>query len=46
MEEAGLDGVEVLAGAGYLFSQFFSPVLNQRTDVYGGSFENRIRALL
>jgi 2,4-dienoyl-CoA reductase-like NADH-dependent reductase (Old Yellow Enzyme family) len=46
MEEAGLHGVEVLAGAGYLFSQFFSPVLNQRTDAYGGSFENRIRALL
>ncbi|MFT4066881.1 FAD-dependent oxidoreductase [Paraburkholderia sp.] len=46
MEAAGLDGVEVLAGAGYLFSQFFSPVLNQRTDAYGGSFENRIRALL
>jgi 2,4-dienoyl-CoA reductase-like NADH-dependent reductase (Old Yellow Enzyme family) len=46
MEAAGLHGVEVLAGAGYLFSQFFSPVLNQRTDAYGGSFENRIRALL
>ncbi len=46
MEKAGLDGVEVLAGAGYLFSQFFSPVLNRRTDAYGGSFENRIRALL
>jgi 2,4-dienoyl-CoA reductase-like NADH-dependent reductase (Old Yellow Enzyme family) len=46
MEEAGLHGVEVLAGAGYLFSQFFSPVLNQRTDAYGGSFENRMRALL
>lgn len=46
MEEAGLHGVEVLAGAGYLFSQFFSPVLNQRTDAYGGSFENRIRALM
>nr|WP_309243232.1 MULTISPECIES: FAD-dependent oxidoreductase [unclassified Caballeronia] len=46
MEAAGLDGVEVLAGAGYLFSQFFSPVLNQRTDAYGGSFDNRIRAFL
>lgn len=46
MQAAGLDGVEVLAGAGYLFSQFFSPVLNQRTDAYGGSFDNRIRALL
>ncbi|WP_323029630.1 FAD-dependent oxidoreductase [Castellaniella defragrans] len=46
MEKAGLDGVEVLAGAGYLFSQFLSPVLNRRTDAYGGGFENRIRALL
>lgn len=46
MQAAGLDGVEVLAGAGYLFSQFFSPVLNQRQDEYGGSFDNRIRALL
>ncbi|AWP78294.1 FAD-dependent oxidoreductase [Bordetella bronchiseptica] len=46
MQAAGLHGVEVLAGAGYLFSQFFSPVLNQRDDAYGGSFENRIRALL
>ncbi|WP_277184901.1 FAD-dependent oxidoreductase [Caballeronia sp. BR00000012568055] len=46
MKAAGLDGVEVLAGAGYLFSQFFSPVLNQRTDTYGGSFDNRIRAFL
>lgn len=46
MEAAGLDGVEVLAGAGYLFSQFFSPVLNQRTDAYGGGFDNRIRAFL
>lgn len=46
MQAAGLDGVEVLAGAGYLFSQFFSPVLNQRTDAYGGSFDNRIRAFM
>lgn len=45
-EQSGMHGVEVLAGAGYLFSQFFSPVLNQRTDAYGGSFENRIRILL
>ncbi len=45
-QEAGMQGVEVLAGNGYLFSQFFSPVLNQRTDLYGGSFENRIRLLL
>lgn len=46
VEQAGLHGVEILAGAGYLFSQLFSPVLNTRTDAYGGSFENRIRLLL
>ncbi|MDR5878695.1 FAD-dependent oxidoreductase [Caballeronia sp. LZ032] len=46
VEEAGMQGAEILAGNGYLFSQFFSPVLNRRTDIYGGSFENRIRFLL
>lgn len=46
VEEAGLHGVEILAGNGYLYSQFLSPVLNQRTDEYGGTFENRIRFLL
>lgn len=42
---AGLHGTEVLAGQGYLFSQFLSPRLNTRNDAYGGSFENRIRIL-
>lgn len=46
VEESGMQGAEILAGNGYLFSQFFSPVLNQRTDRYGGNFENRIRLLL
>lgn len=46
VEESGMQGAEILAGNGYLFSQFFSPVLNQRTDEYGGSFDNRIRLLL
>ena len=42
-KQAGLDGVEVLASAGYLISQFFSPITNLREDQYGGSFENRMR---
>jgi 2,4-dienoyl-CoA reductase (NADPH2) len=35
--------VEVLGSAGYLISQFFSPLTNLRNDRYGGSFENRMR---
>ena len=42
---AGYDGVEIHAGNGYLFQQFFTPRLNHRTDQYGGSFENRARFL-
>lgn len=45
LAKAGLHGAEVLAGNGYLFSQFLSPELNTRTDAYGGSLENRMRFL-
>lgn len=39
----GADGVEIHGGHGFLLTQFLSPVINKRTDMYGGSLENRIR---
>lgn len=43
VKKAGYDAVEVLSGTGYLISQFLSPLTNQRTDEYGGTYENRMR---
>lgn len=40
---AGYEWVELHFAHGYLGHQFLSPLSNQRTDAYGGSFENRIR---
>ncbi|MDL2218901.1 FAD-dependent oxidoreductase [Ruminococcaceae bacterium OttesenSCG-928-O06] len=42
-QKAGFDAVEILGSAGYLISQFLSLSTNQRTDEYGGSWENRTR---
>jgi len=40
---AGYDGVEIIGSAGYLLSTFLVEKTNQRTDRWGGSFENRMR---
>lgn len=45
-EQTGFDGVEVHAAHGYLLSQYLSPLVNRRTDNWGGSLENRARLLL
>jgi 2,4-dienoyl-CoA reductase (NADPH2) len=41
--EAGYDGVEIMGSEGYFINQFIAPRTNQRTDAWGGMFENRIR---
>jgi 2,4-dienoyl-CoA reductase-like NADH-dependent reductase (Old Yellow Enzyme family)/thioredoxin reductase len=46
MKKAGYDGLEIMAAWGFLQSEFLSPVMNIRTDEYGGSLENRMRFLL
>ena len=44
--QAGFDGVEVHSANGYLLEQFLRDSINDRTDAYGGSIENRARLLI
>jgi len=41
--KAGYDGVEIMGSEGYLINQFIVSKTNNRTDDWGGSFENRVR---
>lgn len=45
-KQAGYDGVEIMGSEGYLINQFIVKATNERTDNWGGSFENRIRFAL
>jgi 2,4-dienoyl-CoA reductase-like NADH-dependent reductase (Old Yellow Enzyme family) len=43
---AGYEWLEIHSACGYLIHEFLSPPSNQRTDRYGGTFENRTRFLI
>lgn len=42
-QQAGYDGVEIMGSEGYLINEFIASRTNQRTDEWGGSYENRMR---
>jgi len=46
MADAGIDGLEISGGHGYLVHSFLSPLMNRRTDEYGGNAAGRARLLL
>ena len=45
-KEADYDAIELHAAHGYLLCEFLSPISNNRTDIYGGTLENRCRLVL
>ncbi|QIL44121.1 crotonase/enoyl-CoA hydratase family protein [Acidovorax sp. HDW3] len=45
-QSAGYDGVEIMGSEGYLINEFIAAQTNQRDDIYGGSYDNRIRFAL
>ena len=45
-QEIGIEAVEIHCAHGYLLHEFLSPLANQRSDAYGGSFDNRVRFVL
>lgn len=45
-EKAGFDGVQIHAAHFFFLSRFISPRVNHRTDIYGGSTDNRMQILL
>lgn len=44
-KHSGYNGAEVHGAHGYILTQFLSPEINQRTDEYGGSLDNRVRII-